>query len=321
MRSAVIAATVCVAFLTNARPVRAQPSAATASTAVSQPTFRTGTTLVEVAAVVTDRQDRPVTDLARSEVTVLDNGKPQQLTLFERVDLTTVTGPAQRRDFLFVVDDLHIAPARSAAVQDVVQTLIGMAGPDDRLALFTTGPFAVQIDLSTEHAPLRAAARRVLGQRPSGAPMPGELALRARQAMSVLRQLATSVRSGASERRSIVLISEGHAMRTESSAFSDDRGAFQEYLEILREAALSNVSIYAINPVGLQVGGADASVSSAAASGVSRVPMSGRFGSLALLADNTGGLLTVDNNDLLADVPRLFSDSVSTIGSPTCSLT
>lgn len=43
------------------------------------PTFRTSTTLVEVSAIVTDKDGRTVTDLAPNEIEVLDNGVPQAL--------------------------------------------------------------------------------------------------------------------------------------------------------------------------------------------------------------------------------------------------
>src|SRR5688572_29084949 len=61
-------------------------SVATASTladAAQQPTFRSGTQFVPLFTTVTDAQGRLVPDLDRDQFTILDNGKPKNITVFE----------------------------------------------------------------------------------------------------------------------------------------------------------------------------------------------------------------------------------------------
>ena len=53
---------------------------------------RTGVDVVEVAVLARDREGKPVTDLTRDEITVLENGVPQTLVAFEQVSL-----PVRRR--------------------------------------------------------------------------------------------------------------------------------------------------------------------------------------------------------------------------------
>jgi Ca-activated chloride channel family protein len=48
-----------------------------------QATFRTGTSIVPVLTTVTDSQGRLVPNLEQEDFTVLDNGKPQPITLFQ----------------------------------------------------------------------------------------------------------------------------------------------------------------------------------------------------------------------------------------------
>ena len=48
-----------------------------------QPTFRSGTQFVPLFTTVTDAQGRLVPDLDRDQFTILDNGKPQTVTVFE----------------------------------------------------------------------------------------------------------------------------------------------------------------------------------------------------------------------------------------------
>ena len=56
-------------------------TAAGAST--QEPTFRSSTRIVPVITTVTDAQGRLVPSLERDEFTILDNGKPQEITFFQ----------------------------------------------------------------------------------------------------------------------------------------------------------------------------------------------------------------------------------------------
>ncbi len=51
--------------------------------AAQQPTFRTGTRIVPVLTTVQDSGGRLVPSLEQQDFTVLDNGKPQELAIFE----------------------------------------------------------------------------------------------------------------------------------------------------------------------------------------------------------------------------------------------
>ena len=51
--------------------------------AAQQPTFRSGSRVVPSFVTVTDANNRLVTDLARDDFEILDNGKPQELTIFD----------------------------------------------------------------------------------------------------------------------------------------------------------------------------------------------------------------------------------------------
>ena len=56
---------------------------AAAAPAGQQPTFRAGTRVVPVPTTVTDGEGRLVPDLIQSDFTILDNGKPQEIVIFE----------------------------------------------------------------------------------------------------------------------------------------------------------------------------------------------------------------------------------------------
>jgi Ca-activated chloride channel homolog len=51
--------------------------------AAQQPTFRSGSRVVPSFVTVTDANNRLVTDLAREDFEILDNGRPQEVTIFD----------------------------------------------------------------------------------------------------------------------------------------------------------------------------------------------------------------------------------------------
>jgi|688.fasta_scaffold72518_2 VWFA-related protein len=285
-----------------------------------QPTFRGGTTLVEVSAIVT-RDGRPVTDLRAEEVTVLDNGKPQPLTAFERVDLGRGEQPSQRRDFVLVLDDWHIHPTRTAPAADAALAFVDALGPHDRLAVVNTAPTGeIALDLTTGREPARAAIRAFRGQKTGGTPMEAEF--RTRRAMEVLGHVASAVRDDARERRAILLVSEGHdGFVQEGNARLTPAGqaAFNDYMQVLREAAIGNVAIYTVDPRGLRAPSTAHLPSSQMVNmGGSENPQFTQatqisngeiFGSLAILARNTGGIQTLWTNDLTKIFPQVLQDS------------
>ena len=296
--------------------------ASTDAQAPSQPAFRAGTTLVEVSAVVT-RDGRPVSDLRPSEVVVLDNGQPQPLVAFEYVDLGKVEGPAQRRDFVLVIDDLHIDPSRTQPTIGAALAFVDALGPYDRLAVVRTAPTDSTMQFSTDRAAARADVRRIRGQMNVAGFAPGEMAHRSRVALDVIGQVAAGLRSDAAERRALLLLSEGHPAFVQEPSSRDTQDVFQEFLEVLRRAALANVAIYTIDPRGLRAQGSASVPSRHLAADYSAQPSldgaAGTFatprlasdlsGSLASLALNTGGLQTYWSNDLTKMLPRLIEDS------------
>ena len=54
-----------------------------AGTSTQEPTFRSSTRIVPVITTVTDAQGRLVPSLEREDFTILDNGKPQDITFFQ----------------------------------------------------------------------------------------------------------------------------------------------------------------------------------------------------------------------------------------------
>jgi VWFA-related protein len=123
---------------------------------------RITTNLVQVDAVITDKNGKPVTDLRADEVEILENGKPQNLTNFSFVALESVpasvakpspedkTGPPLppallrpeqvRRTIAIVVDDLGLSFESTYYTRQALRKFIDQnTQPNDLVAIIRTG--------------------------------------------------------------------------------------------------------------------------------------------------------------------------------------
>jgi len=104
-----------------------------------QRTFRSGVNTVEVYATVTDRTGRLVPDLAETDFEILDNGKVQPITVFDRgTQPITIAIMLDESPSLFDV---------SARVTSAVQTFAKNLLPGDRAVL---GAFSHLVRLNPE---------------------------------------------------------------------------------------------------------------------------------------------------------------------------
>jgi VWFA-related protein len=130
------------------------PDARTAQQPPDQaPTFRSGTTLVELDVRVTDQNGGFVADLGPDDFDVYVDGRPCPIATFEltRHEAAKVPPPAspdvssnergghEGRTYLLVLDDLQTHPLRTETVRAAARRFVRHAlGPDDRAAVVRT---------------------------------------------------------------------------------------------------------------------------------------------------------------------------------------
>jgi VWFA-related protein len=122
------------------------------------------------------------------------------------------------------------------------------------------------------------------------------------------------------ERRSIVVVSEGGQLGPVAPNQRDDdfQPVLAAYDEMVGQAAVSNVAVYAVDPRGLDApmpsmrGGVEsATVQTARQLGETSGESAAlrRLGLLWRMADVTGGTLVTERNDLGAGLPGMLRDS------------
>jgi len=147
-------------------------------------TFAVEVGYVEVDAIVTDRNDQPVRDLTREDFTVLEDGKPQTIDLFHRIDIPyerpepaappavpldvkTNAVPFEGRVYVIVLDELHSSTTSSLLVRAAARRFIERHFGEGDLAavVHTFGPAASGQGLTSDRQMLLAAVDRFVGQK------------------------------------------------------------------------------------------------------------------------------------------------------------
>ena len=157
----------------------------TLSSAGQTPSFRAGIDLIEVTAVVRDRDGTLIRDLTQTDFQILERGIPQQIVAFDRVSIRTAPVPASasaslegrdvasneaigdRRVFVLVLDALHVASSRTLAVrQRAAEFIERYVGPADMVAVVSPGgPSAATQDFTADKARLIAAVQQFVGNK------------------------------------------------------------------------------------------------------------------------------------------------------------
>jgi VWFA-related protein len=137
------------------QPPPTSPPAADDQQPPERPTFRLEANYVRVDAYPT-ANGKPVTDLTAADFELLEDGTPQEVTQFERVELRALTAREERRDptnvadareqagdprrrvFVIYLDTHHTTYAGShRARKPLVEMLERLIGPDDLFAVVT----------------------------------------------------------------------------------------------------------------------------------------------------------------------------------------
>lgn len=150
-------------------------------------TFRVEINYVEVDAIVTDEQGKVVTDLKQDDFVVLEDGKPQKVSTFARVDIpieraeqplfkagarplepdvvNNVVGH-DGRVYVILLDDLHTAPLRSQRVRAAAKQFIerNLGANDTAAVVYTSGRAEAGQDFTSSKRLLAASVDKFMGR-------------------------------------------------------------------------------------------------------------------------------------------------------------
>jgi VWFA-related protein len=261
------------------------------SVSTPTPTFRADVEYVEVDVLVTDEQNRFVSNLQKEDFQISEDGKPQAITNFALVELARETDPhvggaepdvvSNERPFVgrvytMILDDLHTAPTRAPLVKAAARRFIERhLAPNDLMAIVHAGGRdRASQEFTSNKRLLLAAVDRFMGLKLESAtmarndellrgggtvgdPFDTERGFNARSTTRALRTVAEWLGGVRGRRKTILFISEGIDYDiTDPFNNSSATAILDEMRGTIAAATQSNVSIYAIDPRGL-TGGTD----------------------------------------------------------------
>jgi VWFA-related protein len=273
----------------------------------AQPTFKSGVDLVAVDVHVVDKNGNPITDLRPEDFEVQIGGKTQRVVSATLVSYTSrapaaasssaaddtnnsspaSTSPRPRRTFILAIDEHSLHVSNALAAVNAAERFIDRLQPDDLVGLQAYPTGSAHHDLTTDHAAVRVAVRRITGlfQEPSSkfGLTPSEaidIASGDRDSMmAVMKRECPSMRCNQNEiRNEAISLAGSIEMRVSQSVgglrglvrsvenlpgrkmlvlvsgglVSTDRGmgranAVAEIAQLGREAAQANVAIFALH--------------------------------------------------------------------------
>ena len=242
------------------------------------------------------------------------------------------------RLYLFVVDDYHILPAYSFRTRQLLQSFIKeRMGPTDAAAIVFTSGIRSQ-DFTQNRQVLLSALDRFNGMFNAGQP-DAEREFKARSIVKTITDVATVLGGIKGRHKALIFVTPAVGCGMSRQALPDpDRMAGapgygdigpgadpsailcgNEILDGARAAARADVSVYSIDPRGLQSpGGAAAEIdgSGGPAAAMERMQAAEGLGlnifdGMHILADETGGFVVTGTNSFTKAFDRIVSENSS----------
>lgn len=289
------------------------------------PRFRGGVELVQLDVAVLDRNRRPVPNLTAADFTILEDGKPRPIVAFKELTAPDPDGslvPWMRevapdvrtnsaeglRLFLLVLDDVSAAGGTDElavvdTVKQIARAFIDRLGPLDQACVLFTGDNRRSLDFTSDRQALLDSVEKFHG---TGVPP----YLRMLYPAGVVEKAADSMVAASHRRKAMIYIGNGLRVAVDPSQQfarigptggmdgAQQQSVSQALLAVER-AQRANVSIYTINPRGLEVYG----------DGASRDAINSANDGLTAVANMTGGFAVTNTNSFSAQVAQIFRET------------
>ncbi len=256
------------------------------------------------------------------------------------------TNDAAGRIFILFIDDLHLDFKNTARTRDLVKKIKNtLIHQGDMFAIVSSGTSSIAIDLTYDLNRIDEAVKKIMGgalkaadiiQGPEGADGPSEVRYRAHVAFSTVYDMLGQLEKVHNRRKAVIYVSNGYDFNPyEKSRLGEDPDGFflsrqgqtreegendprrqgqqfadadlaRELAELTRTANRANATIYTIDPRGL-VGMPDIDENVDPTEFQEYITNS--INSLRVLADQTGGLAVVNQNDFEKALKRIDAET------------
>ncbi len=284
---------------------------------IQPPTFRSGTNLVQIDAIVDDRDGQPVTDLTVDDFELLDDGKPMAIRSLRLLGQSSeIRGPfapirnvddelreASRdevRVFAILLDDYHVARQHELRVIPPLRSFVEHLPATDLVGVYGLFDSIRDAHLDRDRETALKAISAFYGRRGDYTPkfpveeehlkQPRSIeSIRLGVTRGALEALAIHLGGLKEGRKTLLFVTEGFPMDT------------ADMVDISRAANRMNVAIYPVDPLGMPVG--------IARGGPGALGTTGGKDVLRQFALDTGGEAIVGTNDFDRGLAHVARDS------------
>ena len=327
-------------------PTHPQPPPTLGAPAPQQtPAFRTRIDLVHLDVSVLDKDRRPVRGLTAKDFTVLENGKPQEVSAFAAVDVPVAPPPTapwvrevapdvrtnldlrERRLFIIAIDDATIqnnAPALKS-VKTIARSVLSKFGPSDLVSVVFTRDNRNSQDFTSDRARLTKAIESFTGGfRDQGAGVAGSDDLWYLYSVGMLERAVDYLSDVPERRKAIIYIGQGVPFNFETAASpvnahpTQTPGAVSSSMQMLRikdqlldlfdRAQRANVTVYPIDPCGVRTP-PPAKVAGARPTEPPTCEPGDEVDYLVGVANQTGGRSVTNTNDFEPGISSVFEEN------------
>lgn len=199
---------------------------------------------VELDVVALDREDHPVTDLRQEDFQIKEDRRLVEIKTFARVTALGSTEPDDARSVTLLMDDVGVPMAGTSPMRSIAQVMLGPAGRGDdisavRLSSRSDEPFG---DVMT-------ARDRIDGYR--GGVVPFSTRETPETALDAIARISRQLEASEHRRKVIICLGLPVVCDVEEPVLGGSSVLWPHWVAALGAAARANVSVYSVDPTGL----------------------------------------------------------------------
>jgi len=283
------------------------------------PQFRVTTDLVLLDVSVLDNKRQPIKGLKAEDFTILEDGIAQSIATFSEVNLpdaevlpakwmgrapqdVQVNSMPDGRMVLIYMDERQVnaSPFATKSAMDAAHAVIDHLSPKDVASVAFVLDHQGAQEFTTDRARLHAAVDTYAASPPAAIGLVNTLNDLSRLLAAIPERRKVIIYIGAGQNYDIEVLAGLEKMTTQTDASvnlsrMEQRNQYDNMMSLFRVASRANVSIYTIDPNGLD----------------GSSPSSGPKEFLRIIANSTGARAVIGNNSPASEVTKILGENAS----------
>jgi VWFA-related protein len=200
--------------------------------------------LVELDVVALDRYEQPLSDLRQDEFQIKENGHAVDIKTFDYVTALGSLEPDDARIVSLLMDDVGVGITGTSAMQQIAHALLSPLGHGDELSV-------VRLSRSADEAfgDFNTARDRIAGYR--GGIVPFSRRDTPETVLRAVTKISKQLEAVDHRRKTIICLGLTAVCDVEEPALGAHSVLWPHWVAALGAAARANVSVYAVDPTGL----------------------------------------------------------------------